>query len=236
MRQLYNKLLNNGVHEGLNFSLQNKIRIFNSANFYMFIISIFYTAVGFAIQLAFIGFLSFLTCVFIAIGAYFISKRKYTFAFHFVIIYAFAYIAMFVLLFGLKTSSYLYYLFIPVACNILFDKLLTTLKYFIASLVLVGFLIMYLDTHAPLYKVDFLNTAMFSVVNNVFVALLIFLGVRLFKTENHTYANQIEQQKKVVEVKQKEILDSIHYAKRIQTTLLTSEKYIDKKLNELDKN
>lgn len=32
-----------------------------------------------------------------------------------------------------------------------------------------------------------------------------------------------------VEEKQKEILDSIHYAKRIQTALLTSEKYIEKR-------
>lgn len=40
----------------------------------------------------------------------------------------------------------------------------------------------------------------------------------------------IERQKHVVEEKQKEILDSIHYAKRIQRTLLTSEKYIEKSL------
>ena len=34
--------------------------------------------------------------------------------------------------------------------------------------------------------------------------------------------------------KNKEVLDSIHYAKRIQTALLTSEKYIDRKLNQLN--
>ncbi len=37
-----------------------------------------------------------------------------------------------------------------------------------------------------------------------------------------------------LEIKNKEILDSIHYAKRIQTALLTSEKYIERKLNELN--
>lgn len=36
-----------------------------------------------------------------------------------------------------------------------------------------------------------------------------------------------------VEEKQKEILDSIHYAKRIQRSLLPTEKYIEKKLKEL---
>ncbi|MGZ3900166.1 MAG: tetratricopeptide repeat protein [Bacteroidia bacterium] len=42
-----------------------------------------------------------------------------------------------------------------------------------------------------------------------------------------------EHQKQLVEEKQKEIIDSIHYAKRIQTAMLTSEKYIERILNEL---
>jgi len=45
----------------------------------------------------------------------------------------------------------------------------------------------------------------------------------------------IDQQKKLVELKQKEVLDSIHYAKRIQQSLLTSEKYIERILNKLKK-
>jgi tetratricopeptide (TPR) repeat protein len=46
---------------------------------------------------------------------------------------------------------------------------------------------------------------------------------------------EIESQKFLVELKQKEILDSIHYAKRIQTALLTSEKYIARRLKSLNK-
>lgn len=40
----------------------------------------------------------------------------------------------------------------------------------------------------------------------------------------------VEHQKNIVEAKQKEILDSIHYAKRIQESLLPSDKYIEKNL------
>ena len=46
---------------------------------------------------------------------------------------------------------------------------------------------------------------------------------------------EITKQKEIIEEKQKEIVDSIHYAKRIQTALLTSETYIDKVLNRLNK-
>jgi len=47
---------------------------------------------------------------------------------------------------------------------------------------------------------------------------------------------EIELQKKVVEEHHKETMDSIRYAKRIQTALITSEKYIDKTLNRMQKN
>ncbi len=48
---------------------------------------------------------------------------------------------------------------------------------------------------------------------------------------------EVEEQKELIEEKQKEVLDSIRYAKRIQTALITSEKYIEKNINRLtDKN
>lgn len=43
----------------------------------------------------------------------------------------------------------------------------------------------------------------------------------------------VEQQKSLVEEKQKEILDSIHYARRIQSALVTSDYYIEKTLKRL---
>ena len=45
----------------------------------------------------------------------------------------------------------------------------------------------------------------------------------------------IEKQKEMVEEKQKEILDSIHYAKRIQRALLPTEKYFEKNIKNLKK-
>ncbi|MCD6017126.1 MAG: protein serine/threonine phosphatase [Bacteroidetes bacterium] len=47
---------------------------------------------------------------------------------------------------------------------------------------------------------------------------------------------EISKQKHIIEEKQKEILDSIHYARRIQTALITSEKYIHRNLNKLNRN
>jgi tetratricopeptide (TPR) repeat protein len=44
---------------------------------------------------------------------------------------------------------------------------------------------------------------------------------------------EIVKQKEIIEEKQKEILDSIHYASRIQTALITNEKYIQRQLSGL---
>jgi hypothetical protein len=43
----------------------------------------------------------------------------------------------------------------------------------------------------------------------------------------------VEEQKHLVEEKQKEIVDSIRYAKRIQQALITNEKYIQRNLDKL---
>lgn len=63
------------------------------------------------------------------------------------------------------------------------------------------------------------------------IAFIIYKSLKQTKKQKEI----IEQQKQIVEEKQKEILDSIHYAKRIQTALLTSEFYIEKQLNRLKK-
>ncbi len=69
-----------------------------------------------------------------------------------------------------------------------------------------------------------------------------FIGVLVFSffiyrslQENKKKNVIIARQKELVEEKQKEVMDSIKYAKRIQTASLPSEKYIERSLNELNR-
>jgi len=64
------------------------------------------------------------------------------------------------------------------------------------------------------------------------LAVFIFRGYRQKQKANII----ISEQKQLVEEKQKDILDSIHYAKRIQQSLLPTEKYIQKNLTRLQRN
>ena len=68
-----------------------------------------------------------------------------------------------------------------------------------------------------------------------FLLMIIVAGVsfRAYKTKQKSNLI-ISEQKKLVEEKQKDILDSIRYAKRIQQSLLPTENYIDKNLKRLN--
>lgn len=67
-----------------------------------------------------------------------------------------------------------------------------------------------------------------SVVSGLFL-------VTLFSFAIYRSLQTARKQKLIIEEKQKEILDSIHYAKRIQKSLLPHEKYIEKILRQLKK-
>lgn len=64
------------------------------------------------------------------------------------------------------------------------------------------------------------------------VVAFAFLAYRSFLRKRRDHI-EITKQKELIEHKQKEILDSIHYAQRIQKALITSEKYIEKNLDKL---
>jgi type VI protein secretion system component VasK len=68
------------------------------------------------------------------------------------------------------------------------------------------------------------------------LAIFIWRGYRQKQKANVIITKQkqeVEEQKHLIEEKQKEILDSIQYARRIQRSLLTSEKYIARHLSKL---
>ena len=69
------------------------------------------------------------------------------------------------------------------------------------------------------------------------VALLLVFGGFMFNRFRVTQKqkNIIAEQKNIVEEKQKEIIDSINYARRIQRSLLPTERYIERSINRLRK-
>lgn len=61
------------------------------------------------------------------------------------------------------------------------------------------------------------------------ITVLVFRSLRITQAQKRI----IEQQKEIVEEQQRAVMDSIRYAKRIQQSLLPTEKYINKQFNQL---
>lgn len=183
----------------------------------------FYTVIGVANKYHLAVLLTFFSVFSNVLALFLIHKKKYKIAFHYTMWYAFVFLTAFSVLFGNANNSYYYFLFMPVACNILFDNLKITLFYMLSSAVLMILNVYYIDTYQPYYEIEGWMK-IFSYPNILFAALLVFLGVRLFKQENIKYAHQIEEQKEALAEKNQEITDSINYAKRIQSALIPSEK------------
>lgn len=73
----------------------------------------------------------------------------------------------------------------------------------------------------------------FSLVVLLFIIMMFYIirsniARRKINKQLEEQKKDIEQQKELIEEKQKEILDSIHYAKRIQMSQLANEKYIER--------
>jgi regulatory protein YycH of two-component signal transduction system YycFG len=69
----------------------------------------------------------------------------------------------------------------------------------------------------------------FLLIGLVIISITLSIAVWAFIQKNKS-AKKIAAQKKEIEEKQKEIIDSINYAKRIQQSLLPTIKYIAKKI------
>jgi tetratricopeptide (TPR) repeat protein len=68
------------------------------------------------------------------------------------------------------------------------------------------------------------------VIGSVILGLILVLIFSAFIFRSLRLTNK---QKHIIEQKQNEILDSIHYAKKIQSAVMTSEKYVERELNRL---
>ncbi len=227
---MINRLLQLGLHPALSFQQQNKIRVFNTAC--TLVLAIFFFYFVFALLSGFylaVGISVFFIATIIA-ALYLVHLRRYSAAFHTGVISSFVFLNGYTLLFGNDSKSYIYFLFMPVACTILFDRINTILKYVALSTLCLLLNVFFIETLPPYYRLG--DMWYFGYPNLVFAVVLIFMGLRVFKTENLDYAALIEEQKHRLQEKNQEMTDSIGYARRIQYTLLAGTQLLEAGLPE----
>jgi len=127
---------------------------------------------------------------------------------------------------GKDAGFYLGFLVITVPPLIVYSSIRTSILFICYSLCIMMASIYGNSIIAPVCKIPWV---MGIYLFNLFTVMLTTLTVVfLFKRE-------LSESRTILSEKQKEIIDSIRYAKRIQQTLMPTEKYIEKTLKQLNK-
>lgn len=161
---------------------------------------------------------------------YFNHKGLYTFARYFIIIFAVVIVAFMTFMVGGGSNSEYVLIALMVSPLLLFKQK----KHALLLVFFVGasfFIVRYFSDKAPaLVEVPLTIKEQVRPVMVLMTMVLLFSQVYYFKKLNNKYQLELIESKKEVELKQKEVLDSIIYAKRIQTAILPSARIFKEQL------
>lgn len=219
------QILNNGITTENSDSLNRKIRIGNLIALLTATVMFCYTPVYiYYDQPAGIFNNSFFFAASI-ITFYLIRRKQYNPAFFFHVCCGFLYFIEGTLAYGLETNLHFYLLIMCMISAVMFDRR-KTIQGFIAFAILSFFgLISWLQFHKPFITVLEQSETIQTIIGNVNLFLLFVISslfILFFKEEMLKSQKRITEQKNLIEEKNKDIVDSIQYAQRIQLALLPS--------------
>ncbi len=178
------------------------------------------------------NFLPAVSCMFLFVftDLILLHKKQYTAAKHFAIMSvscSVTYIGMY------SSNTHGEALFIPLITMplIIFKNKNTSVFYFFLILIMLALVKIYQDDVIPLIDIHGSTLIFFKATNMVTAATVTYFITYYFKGANENYEERLKSMHDAVAEKNKEITDSIKYAKRIQESLMPTEKYIEKHLN-----
>lgn len=232
------KILNIGVDSHYDASLKRKIRISNL----IAVISVI-TMTSFIPLAIFLkkGVALYLLLFFliVAITSFILhANKKHLVSFYFFTISGYLYFVGSTLTFGLASNMQYFMLVMCMIAVVMFDNKIVIKAFVAAGIILFFGLLEFMKN-----RIGYINLppGLENVQENVgkLILLLLFIITSIFfiffKNENLSYQKEVLLQKEIIEEKNKDITASITYAKRIQQSLLTTEKYIEKNINRLKK-
>ena len=226
-------ILNIGVSELNGDSLNRKIRVSNLISFITIVTMIGYIPVAIVFDMIGIIVLNFFFMITSIISFYLNSKNKYDKSFYINCVYGLIYFVCGTVLYGLESNLQFFMLIMCLISIALFENALV-LRIFVTFAVLSFFaMIIGLRGQPGLMALtDEMKKAqaVVGIVNLFILFVITILFFAFFRRENILFQIAILKQKDIIEEKQKEILDSIAYAKRIQFALLASDNLLKNNL------
>ncbi|MES2566106.1 MAG: SpoIIE family protein phosphatase [Bacteroidota bacterium] len=229
------RILNIGVLKNQDDNLNRKVRISNMISLFTIITMVGYIPVAVLYQILGIVILNSLFFLSSLISLCLNYRRQYDAAFLVSSTYGLFYFTFGSVFYGLQSNLHFFIIIMCLIAVALFKSNLV-LRFFIATAVVCFFsLVIFMGDKPGLipFTEEMKETQKIISIINLFVLFLItVLFFVFFRRENILFQKAIMEQKEVIEEKQKEILDSINYAKRIQFALLASENLLNQYLPE----
>jgi hypothetical protein len=232
MKKFWDYISSMGYSPDLSHEEARRIKLLSRLNSITFWVLLLYLTVDLTIGIH--TFIPLLLSImfFLTINLFLLYKKIYAPVKHFSMVVIAACISFFTLFTGEMFSEAF---FIPLVAMplIIFKCRKTAGCYLVGLLVLVVTLKLNHASVTPLINATKEEAMLFKLLNIVCSALIAWLLVFYFKAANEEYENTLIKMHEMVTEKNREITDSIRYAKRIQDALITSEKTIEKSLNRL---
>ncbi len=234
MNNIWAKISNNGIPLELDENEKKRIRILNIMLFIIIVLSLFFLIIDLFHQVYEGVSITLITIFTNLIILFLIHKKKYTLSKWFSLVFIIAYISLLTILTGKNTGTIIYLIPGVLFPTIIFHnkKIIILLSIFIIGLFSTLFWI--IQSIDPLIELTDDLRVIYQFSGMLGVIIVSFLMIWYFRNINDEYENiiieknenlinsndKINQQKLKLEIKNKEVIDSINYASRIQHAIL----------------
>lgn len=228
----WNKISRIGLREGEDALLFREVILLNRLLIVMFVVMLFYIPVEVAIN-GFMMLPAVLIMITIAmLTLVFHHFRLFRLGHYYLYFFASLFIVVMGLIVGRGINNHVVFMPIVLIAIIMFKSKTERIVLFLIAVILFFIQEKLFDIIPPLMPVSQEVKPLFSIVFFILALLLTFMVGFYFMGINKEYENIIVLQKENLETKNKEITDSITYAKRIQTAILPPDAIIKKHLKD----
>jgi len=224
MQKVFYKILSVGIKPNYSEAKIEKTKLVNGISFVGVPICFFYVTLFGLTGYNFHALVFLLGAIVFGITLLFNKVFGLNFARIYISIFAPACFGYVNLISGTDAGFYMGFIVTTIPALLVFDEIKQSIFFVLVSLTLLALSIIGTHFIIPLVKVEY--TMVLLVINLFTVIMATLTIVFIFKKE-------LNESKAKTDEKQKEILDSIHYAKRIQQALLPNDSYIAKSINKL---
>ena len=221
MKKLWDFVSDLGYSTDLAHEEARRVKLLSRLNFITLLALLFYFIVNLSTGILIFLPLLAVTMLFLTTNLFLLSKKIYAPAKHFSV-FSIALCVSFFILFNGDSFSEAFYIPLAAMPLIIFKERKNAVSYLIAVLVLIVALKLAQAVTVPLVKLSSAEMLLFKILNVTSSALITYFITFYFKAANEEYESALIEMNELVSEKNKEITDSIEYARHIQNGILPS--------------